>query len=78
MGIKSYLEYLETCKDNKEIYRFDTQEDATYFGKKLKENLCKELECGEFELSEFIEVKISSKTVRIYKTEVCELLEQGN
>ncbi len=69
MTAKTYMEYLATCKGQREVYFFDSQEQADTFGEKLRKNLCKELGCGYYELDEFLEVKISRLTVRIKATE---------
>lgn len=68
MGAKTYLEYLATCEGQREVYAFDSQEKADKFGEGLRNNLCDELDCGYYELDEFIEVKISRLTVRIKAT----------
>lgn len=68
MGAKTYLEYLTSCDEQREIYTFDSQEEADSFGEGLRNNLCDELDCGYYELDEFVEVKISRLTVRIKAT----------
>jgi len=64
---KTYLEYLESCPGKKEYYtHFSNQKEADEFGEGLRQNLCKELECGYYELDTFVEVRISQLAVRCY------------
>ena len=63
----TYIDYLESCPDKKEYYtHFTNQKEADEFGEKLRQNLCKEIGCGYYELDNFVEVRISQMAVRIY------------
>jgi hypothetical protein len=63
--LQSYLDYLFTCPNNKEVYTFATQDDADNFGQSLRQILKDELQCDYFDIGEFIDIKISNLTVRI-------------
>jgi uncharacterized protein (UPF0303 family) len=58
--LNSMLDYLKGCKDKKEIYYFDTPNDAYNFGKRLRDNIAEEF------LSKKISVDISANIVRIF------------
>lgn len=58
--LNSLLDYLNGCKDKKELYYFDTPNEAYNFGKAIRENITEEF------LSKKITVDISANIVRIY------------
>lgn len=63
--IKSLKDYLLSCPNEVEVFRFDTQEETDAFGNALRENARAEEDApSEFDMVLF-DVKISYLTVRV-------------